>query len=155
MPASFFPIAPLTDHVITLTKTLGFPVGDATRPQEPHGWQGEPNAAATNFIPWIAVMPGQAGNSSGPMGSSQADWRVPYYFTYAGVTRKQTEMLSDKLRQTMTAYTREVVAAYEEKWSIQQFRVISIGGLNRQSQVNPSYYLQTDTIEIWYSKELT
>lgn len=155
MPPSSFPKAPLTDHIISVVQDVGFPVGDASFPAAPHGWQGEPNSTGTNFIPWITVMPGQAGTSSGPMGASQADWRMPYYFTIAGVTRKQTEMLSDKLRVRLVEQARVVVDAYEEKWSIQQARVLSIGGINRQSAVNPSYYLQTDTVEIWYSKELS
>jgi hypothetical protein len=152
---SFFPKAPLTDYVLSVIKTLGFPVGDANRPDAPHGWQGDPNDSTSTFIPWITVMPGQAGTSSGPMDASQADWRMPYYFTMAGVHRDQTEMLSDLVRKSMVAQQRAKVPAYEETWSIVQARVVSVGGITRQSAVNPSYYLQTDTVEIWYSKELS
>lgn len=154
MTASTLPTAPLTDHVLSVVATLGFPVGDAAPPEIHHGWRGEPNATGSNFTPWITVMPGQAGVSSGPLGASQADWRIPYYFTLAGVRRKQTELLSDKLRQLLVAQARVKVPAGSDTWSIQQVRVASIGGMNRQSTTSPSYYLQTDTVEFWYSKEL-
>ena len=155
MSTSYFPKAPLTDHLIVVAKEIGFPVGDASYPDEDHGWQGEPNEGATNFIPWYVIVPGQAGTSSGPMESSQADWRMPYYVTISGVTRAQTEMMSDLLRKSLISQQRVRVDCYGDKWAIQQVRVVSVGGISRQSAINPSYFLQTDTVEIWYSKDLT
>jgi hypothetical protein len=131
-----------------------FPVGDNDNPTDPHGWQGEPNEAGTNFIPWISVGTGASSNSSGPQSASQADWRANYFVTTAGVARKQTDQLADQARDLLVKTQRQNIITTDGTWRIQQARVASIGGINRMPQTRPFYFVQTDVIELWLSREL-
>jgi hypothetical protein len=140
---------------MSLDLELTFPVGDNDRPAEAHGWQGEPDAPGSTFIPWVSVGTGTSSNSSGPQSASQSDWRMNYFLTSAGVARKQTDRTADLAREAMANLTRTVIATTAGNWKILQARVASIGGINKMPQTNPNYFIQTDVVELWLSKELT
>lgn len=146
----------ITTHVVDYLNELphNYPIGDSEPPREPHGWQGEPNSGGTNFIPWLTLSAGNANNSSGPIAASQADWKLIYFLTTAGVTRQQTEAVADTSREHMVVLERSLIPAGSSNWKVQQVRVTNIGGVTRIGQISPSYYVQTDTYEIWLSKEL-
>lgn len=145
---------PITTHLLAaLRDGTVFPVGDAAPPTEPHGWQGEPNAAGTNFIPWLSFTSGTASVSGGTLGASASEWRAIYYLTTAGVTRSQTDGVADLARGLVVATERSNIAAGGLSWRILQVRTTSIGGVVRVSSANPAYFVQTDTLEVWLSKE--
>lgn len=155
MTAVTLPRGQITSYVVdTVLATFTFPVGDNTEPTKPYGWQGEPNDEGTNFIPWISVGTGASSNSSGPQAASQADWRANYFITTAGAARQQTDQLADQARDTLVKMQRQSIMTTNGTWRIQQARVASIGGINRMPQTRPFYYVQTDVIELWLSREL-
>lgn len=160
MPAVTLPRGAITTSLVATLDALALPVGDCDAPLAPHGWQGEPNASGSNFIPWVVLAPSTASNSSGSIGASQSEWRAIYFITIAGVTRKQTESVADKTRIVLSSAAQTKVTATtlttgaDEVWSIQQVRVTSIGAVARNHGVSPPYYVQTDTVEVWLSKEL-
>jgi hypothetical protein len=155
MTATTLPRGQITQYVLdTVLATFPFPVGDNNEPIEPHGWQGEPNEEGTNFIPWISIGTGASSNSSGPQSASQADWRANYYVTTAGVARQQTDQLADTARDALAKMQRQQIMTTNGTWRIQQARVSAIGGINRLPQTRPFYFVQTDTIELWLSREL-
>lgn len=156
MSAVSLPRAQITTYVVeTVLDTFPFPVGDNDEPTEPHGWQGDPNEAGTAFIPWISIGTGGSSNSSGPQSASAADWRANYFITSAGIARKQTDTMADLARDAMVKMTRQTILTDNGNWRIQQARVTSIGGINRMNQTRPFYFVQTDVIELWLSRELT
>lgn len=155
MTAVTLPRGQITTYVVdTVLAGFPFPVGDNNEPGTPHGWQGEPNEAGTNFIPWISIGTGASSNSSGPLSESQGDWRANYFVTIAGVAREQTDKLADQARDLLVKMTRQNIITTNGTWRIQQARVASIGGINRMPQTRPFYYVQTDVIELWLSREL-
>jgi len=142
---------PITDRLISELAETGLPVGDQSQPDDPFGWQGEPNADDSDFIPWmtIAASTGQAG--TGAMGASASEWKLPYSVTYACVSRAQLDWLADKIRTKLVGIERESVGG----WRIQQIRCTSIGGSNRIGGSFPDYFTQVDLFEVWTSKERT
>lgn len=155
MTAVTLPRGQITSYVVdTILAGFPFPVGDNNEPDEPHGWQGEPNSDGTNFIPWVSVGTGASNNSSGPQSATQSDWRANYFFTTAGIARKQTDQLADQVRDLMVKTTRQNIMTTNGTWRIQQARVASIGGINRMPNTRPFYFVQTDVIELWLSREL-
>jgi len=155
MTAVTLPRGQITTYVVeTVLNLFPFPVGDNDEPTQAHGWQGEPNEAGTNFIPWISIGTGSSNNSSGPQALSAADWRVNYFITTAGMARKQTDQLADTARDTVVKMARQTIMTTNGNWNIQQARVASIGGINRMSQTRPFYFVQVDVVELWLSREI-
>lgn len=155
MSAVSLPRGQITTYVVeAMRAALQFPVGDNDNPSEPHGWQGEPNDTNATFIPWISIGTGASSNSSGPQSATAADWRANYFVTTAGVAREQTDSLADQTRSAMVKMVRQKILTTDGTWSLQQARVTSIGGINRMGQVRPHYFVQTDVIELWLSREL-
>lgn len=156
MSPVFLPRGEITTYLVdALRAAFPFPVGDNDNPAEPHGWQGEPNAEGTNFVPWISLGTGASSNSSGPQSASAADWRANYFVTTAGVARRQTDQTADLARDQLTTLARQKIITTNGTWSLQQARVTAIGGISRMGQTRPYYFLQIDSIELWLSRELT
>lgn len=155
MTAVTLPRGQITTYVVeSLRSTLPFPVGDTDYPTEPYGWQGEPNEAGTNFIPWVSVGTGTSSNSSGPISASAADWRANYFLTVAGVAREQTDTIADMARDQLVKIDRQKILTTNGAWKIQQVKVTSIGAVQRIQSVRPFYFVQTDVLEFWLSREL-
>jgi hypothetical protein len=149
------PRGEITTYVVELLRAaLPFPVGDNTWPEEPHGWQGEPNDENAVFIPWISVGTGTSSNSSGPVSASQADWRANYFLTSAGAAREQTDATADIARLQLLSADRNKVLTTNGTWKLQQIRVTGIGAIQRLGQTKPFYFSQTDVVELWLSREL-
>lgn len=144
---------PITERLIAQLASLGLPVGDNSPPTTPHGWQGEPNADTSTFIPWMSVVAGTAQAGVGSFGMSASEWRLPYSVTYAGVTRKQLDWLADKARDGLVSIARENVLTDGGSWRICQIRCTSVGASNRFGAPFPDYYTQSDLFEVWLSKE--
>lgn len=148
---------PITTRLILELEGSGYPVGDNASPTVPYGWQGEPNQVDATFIPYMGLTPltgiPQRSGQGGSLGDSGTEWTLPYTVLFAGITRKQTEALSDRVRGQLTNISREGVGIEEERWRIQQIRCISVGSNTRIGSAYPDYYTQADTFEVWVSKE--
>lgn len=144
-----------TQFLITRLGSFALPVGDNDAPTTAHGWQGEPNATSTNFIPWLIVAPGSASRSDGSFGDAQQEWRLPYYVTSCGVTRQQTESVADKIRTELKTYSNSSLSLKTEDWRLTTVLATTIGAVSRIGTTNPPYHIQTDTLEFWLSKELS
>src|SRR5262249_13103965 len=96
---------PLTAALLTQLTELGKPVGDAIKPPE-GGWQGQPNAPESTFVPYLVLTPQTAMVSSGSLGASQSEWRVPYTLASYGVRRDQCEWMADTARAYLNAQLR-------------------------------------------------
>ena len=144
---------PITDRILAELAVDGLPVGDNAAPLSLHGWQGEPNADGSNFIPWMSCFGGTSRSASGSFGDSASEWRLPYTVTYAGVTRSQLDWLADKARRRLVAINRESVLTESGSWRILQIACTSVGATNRIGAPFPDYYTQSDLFEVWLSKE--
>lgn len=144
---------PITDRLIAELTELTLPVGDNTMPEDPYGWQGEPNSDLSSFIPWMTISASMAQAGIGAMGASADEWRMPYAITFACVSRSQLDWLADKVRNKLTNIERETVTTDSGSWRIQQIRCTSVGGSNRIGPTFPDYFTQADLFEVWLSRE--
>lgn len=144
---------PITTHLYNELHTANFPVGDNSSPEGEYGWNGEPGEGT--FTPWMILTPltGTPQRVSGAMGDSSTEWVLPYSVFYAGVTRKQSEALADKMREHLTNITRISIATPTGAWRIQKISSTNIGSSIRVGSAYPDYYTQTDNFEVWTSKE--
>ena len=145
---------PVTNRLLVELETEGFPVGDNASPDIPYGWQGEPNAPGTTFTPWLSLSPGAGSlqTPSGAMGDSQSQWRLAYQVVYAGISRKQTEALADRMRLNLTNIAREDIDSDTGKWRIQKLTCTAIGNTIRMGSAYPDYFTQADSFEVWVTK---
>lgn len=154
MPASSISRGPITTRLLAELALEGFPVGDNTSPELAYGWQGEPNAPGSVFIPWLTLTPG-TGQSQAPPGSfgdSKSEWRIGYNVFYAAVSRKQTEALADRMRLNLTSIAREDIDTPTGKWRIQKLDCLAIGSTTRIGSAFPDYFTQADSFEVWITK---
>jgi len=145
---------PITSRLLTELATEGFPVGDNASPKSPFGWQGEPNEPGTTFTPWLSLSPGAATLQApgGAMGDSQSEWRLSYSVVYAGLSRKQTEALADRMRLNLTNISRDDIDTETGTWRIQKITCITIGNTSRIGSAYPDYFTQADSFEVWVTK---
>lgn len=146
--------APITDRLITELEGDSLPVGDNNVPTDAYGWQGEPNADGSTFIPWMSINGGAAQRQSGSLGNSSSEWQLSYTINYAGVSRKQLDWIADRARNRLVSIARESVTTGSGNWKIQQIRCTVVGATNRVGIPFPDYFTQADLYEVWISKEL-
>lgn len=146
---------PITTRIITELETAGFPVGDNANPEDPYGWQGEPDGAGSTFTPWMTLAPGTAQPQAPPgaFADTGREWRLMYTVFYAGVSRKQCEALADKMRDALINITRETVTTPSGNWKIQKVSCTNIGNNNRVGSTFPDYSSQADSFDVWITKE--
>jgi hypothetical protein len=145
---------PITTRLLAELSTEGFPVGDNASPSVPYGWQGEPNDPGTTFTPWLTLAPGAASLQAitGAIGDPQSEWRLSYTVIYAGISRKQTEALADRMRMSLTNIARESIDTDTGSWRIQKTTCITIGNTSRIGTAYPDYFTQADSFEVWVTK---
>jgi hypothetical protein len=145
---------PITSRLLDELAIEGFPVGDNAQPVAPYGWQGEPNEPGTTFTPWLSLSPGAATLQApgGALGDSQSEWRLAYSVVYAGISRKQTEALADRMRMNLTNIARESITTPTGDWRIQKTTCTSIGNTSRIGSAYPDYFTQADSFEVWVTK---
>ena len=157
MPKSPSAVArgPITRRVLVELETEGFPVGDNQAPEAEYGWSGEPNGENSTFTPWMTLQPlmGQTQRQSGALSDTGTEWSLPYGVFYTGLTRAHVEALADKMRKALTDITREVVETVNGNWKIQKISCSTLGTVNRVGSTYPDYFTQTDTFDVWVSKE--
>lgn len=148
----------LTDRIVLLLETTGFPVGDAGAPEpDPNrtlqaGWNGEPNAPGSVYVPYLVVTPQTATISSGPMDDPQGDFRVPYAMSIFGANRKQTESLGNVARKTLSALKAVVLDLDGISYKVQQVWFDALGAVGRVDATSPSTYGEVDTFTVWLTK---
>ena len=154
MPPSSISRGPISTRLLGELGTEGFPVGDNAQPTVPFGWQGEPNDPGTTFTPWLSMSPGAATLQApgGALGDSQSEWRLNYQVVYAGISRKQTEALADRMRMNLTNIARESIDTPTGKWKIQKVTCNAIGNTTRIGSAYPDYFTQADSYEVWVTK---
>ena len=135
--------------------TVGFPVGDASAPTDNFGWSGEPNADGSVFTPWFSSTPLTATRQRvpGALGDTGTEWLAPYSVFIAGVDRTQTEMLADRVAETLQAQARVTITAGSQTWRVQKFERTAVGSINRIGAALPDHFTQNDNYELWLSKE--
>ena len=144
---------PITNRLLDELAVEQFPVGDNSAPKIPYGWQGEPNAPGTTFTPWMSLSPGTASlQAPQTMADSQSDWKLAYAVSYAGISRKQTEALADRMRLNLTNIARESIDTPTGAWRIQKITCTAIGNTNRIGSAYPDYFTQADSFEVWVTK---
>jgi len=146
---------PITRRLIEELKNEGFPVGDNDSPEDPYGWNGEPRGADSTFTPWMSIVPltGQQQRVPGALGDTGTEWMLPYSVFYSGLTRAHVEALADKMRLAFTNIVREGVEGQNGGWRIMKISCQTVGGCNRVGSTYPDYFTQTDTFQVWVSKE--
>ncbi len=147
--------APLTQRIIQELESVGFPVGDNTSPLAPYGWSGEPDGSNQTFTPWMTCTPLAARQQRipGAMGDTGTEWVFTYTIFFAGVTRRQSEALADRIRNALTNITRERLEGTETgTWKIQKITCTTIGGSAKVGSAYPDYFTQADTFEVWVTK---
>jgi len=145
---------PVTTRVIQELKEEGLPVGDNQAPEDAYGWQGEPGAETSNFIPWMSVgtLTGQPQRPNGGLGDTGTEWMLPYEVFYAGLSRKHVEALADKMRAALVNIERELITTSTGDWKIQKLACTTVGRVNRIGSTFPDYFTQVDTFELLVSK---
>ena len=146
---------PLTGILLGVIATAtSKPVGDGAAPSG-GGWIGQPNAQGSNFVPYNVLIPQTANYSSGPFDDPQGDWRLPYQLISFGVRRDQCEALADLGRRTLSEMRGQVLDLGDQKYSVQQVRTESIGGVIRYDQTDPPFWGQSDVVTVWLSREVS
>lgn len=132
----------------------GFPAAIAERPHD-GGWQGEPNVPGSVFQPYCVLVPMTATTSSGPFDDSQADWKLPYTLSTYALRSDQIELVADRARNALAPVLNTDIASGGASYRVIRVGLTSIGQVNRADQTDPSFYTQTDGIELWVTKELS
>ena len=146
---------PLTTIVATTMGTItGFPCGIGSIPTG-GGWQGQPNADATNFRPFTLVIPQNTNMSVGPLTSPQADWHMPYSVQSFGITAAQAEQMADTARASLHGLRNTLLDLGDGHYKVQQVQVGQIGGLQRVDSTDPPFWGQNDLLTVWLAKEST
>ena len=115
---------------------------------------GRAQHPGTTFTPWLSLSPATAilQNPAGPLSSTCADWKLGYIITYAGLSRKQTEALADRMRNNLIYLEREDIDTPTGGWKMQKISCNAIGNTNRIGSAYPDYFTQADTFEVWVTK---
>ena len=145
----------ITNRVLAELNEAGFPVGDNNAPTAAYGWAGEPDEIDATFTPWMTLTPlaAQPQRIPGAVADTGTEWILPYMVFYAGASRKQCEALADKMRLALTNIERERVDSPSGGWRIMKISCTAIGSNSRTGSAFPDYYAQSDTFEVWISKE--
>lgn len=147
----------VTDAAVAALITTGFPIGDAAPPELPDtgqhaGWNGQPDADGSFFVPYAVLVPATITQTSGPLSDPQADVRVPYQLSIFGINRGQVEDLADRCRQSLLPLRKQVLDLAGVNHKVQQVEFTSVGGIGRVDAANPPTFGEVDTITIWLTK---
>lgn len=149
----------LTDLVLATLAPGTYPIGDAGPPDLPvdpalrhAGWNGQPNAPGSFYVPYAILTPGSISNTSGPLSDPQGDAQVPYTLAYYGVNRGQVELLGGKLRTLLLGLRDQRFISADHNHKIQQVWFSVIGGVGRVEATDPPTFGAIDTLTIWVTK---
>lgn len=147
------PRSDITEWVIA-TISEKITVGDGKAPED-GGWDNDPNHPDSSYSPYVVIVPMPVSESSGPIGDSRADYRVPFSLAYYGISRSQVDQYSDMCRKHLDDQKKpQIVSWAGEAWKVQKIEPSSIGGVTRSDAVEPSIYNQFDVITLWLSRDI-
>jgi hypothetical protein len=144
--------SPLTAAILTALRAVGEDVGDGELPDG--AWIGQPNLPGSIFRPFAVLSELIADRSEGPLGDSQADWRLPYMVEYFGVRRDQVSWIADTMRGALDGLRFQVLTLGASDYKVQFVRHDSLGQPQRIGVTNPPFWHQQDGITVWIGKEL-
>ena len=142
--------APLTELVLVTLRTAGWAVGDGEMPDS--AWIGQPNHPNAHYEPFAVASELVADRSDGPIGDSQADWRLPYMVEYFGITRPQVTLVADRMRGLLDSIRFTKVVMGEATYKVQYVRHDNFGSPQKISVTNPPFWQQQDGITLWMGK---
>jgi hypothetical protein len=143
----------LTEAVMAAAEGIA-PVGLLQAPNN-SGWDSKATGSAgAKFRPFSVLVPGMATlQAQQSFGLDENDWRCTYTVSSYGVSVTQAEQIADDVRNVIEAMTGASVTL-EGSYSVQQVRVSVIGAVQVVNSAEPPYYFQTDTYEVWVTKEI-
>lgn len=144
--------SPLTDAVLTALRAGGRDVGDGELPDA--SWIGQPNLPGSVYKPFAVLSELTADRSDGPLGDSQADWRMPYMVEFFGVRRDQCSFIADEMRGALDGLRFSVLRLGAAYYKVVWVRHDSIGQPQRIGVTNPPFWHQQDGVTVWIGKEL-
>lgn len=120
----------------------------------PMGWQGDPHAPGTQFIPYAILIPQNITMPTAGMDHpGPIDLDVPYLVTVFGVAVSQVEDICDDIRQAAGAlYKADRVKVNNDSWTITRIINTAIGGVGWNNQVSPAMYSETDSYNVSVSR---
>lgn len=145
---------PVTQAVLAAVKSAGYPSDVALRPKD-GGWTGQPGGPDSFFQPYSVVIPRTASFSGGPIAEPQGDWHLPYDINYYGIRADEIDLFADDARVALAEMVRSSITVQGPSYRVQKIALVTIGQITRVDQSDPPFYIQTDTIEVWVSKELS
>jgi hypothetical protein len=150
----------ITEHVRGVLEDAlkPHPVGVADLPDKA-GWLGQPRGDGSNFRPYAVITPMTSSESTGTLGFSQSEWRLPFAVTSYGVSATQAEWMADEARIAMSSLqetdleTSSKPSAALEQMHVQQVMLNSIGTLTKASDaIQPSFWSQSDVLTLWLTQ---
>jgi hypothetical protein len=123
----------LTDQVISVLSAGGLTVGDAVAP-----------ASVSAGAGYVVVYPLTGGTFTGDLDDPFEEARSDYQVTAVGASRKQTDWLSDKARDTLLAATFTLSGR-----GIIQVQPVFQGGIQRDDDVQPPRFYSPQRFTIW------
>lgn len=153
MVPSDLPRGDLTQHLLTKIQAELI-CGDAEAP-EAGGWDDNPSLPTSSYQAYGVLTPMPAESGTGPLGDSSADWIAVYRIDSYGISRDQVEFQADRTRALIRPTKRERAVLGGENWRIQQVRTTSLGGVGKDTSVEPTQFSQSDTVAVYITKELS
>lgn len=150
--------SPLTEALLDQLNLSNWLVGDGVIPDASwlstagHGSQGQPEAPDSEFEPFAVLAELRASDSSGSIGDSQADWRMPYMVESFGVSREQAGSLRDALRTQLEPLRGTRIQLGASKYKVQQIRTDAIGVPIRFDVTSPPFWHVQDGLTVWLAK---
>jgi hypothetical protein len=154
---SVFERYPISTATLAALNSAGFPAALAEKPGD-GGWRGAPASDGSNFHPYTVLVPATVSTQIAPdLGYGQDHWRVPYLVNIYAVRGDQCELLSDRCRVALAGMVDSTITATQAGlvYAVMKVSFTSVGAVTRVDQTDPPFYTQTDTIEVWVSKEPT
>jgi hypothetical protein len=147
---------PITKAVLAAARSTDFPAEVALIPKD-GGWRdGAPAGDRSLFTPYTVVVPQTASFSTGALDYGQDDWHLPYAFNYYAIQNTQIEDFADLVRVAVAGIVGSVVPILSgPDYKIIKVAFPSVGGVVRVDQSEPPFYIQTDAVEVWVSRELS
>lgn len=143
----------LTDLLLTtIASQTSKPVHDYEPDSEQYGWSGTPGEAGSTFTPYSVLIPQSSGGANGPLSDTQSDWRITYSVSSFGTSREQAEWIADLARSSFSILRRTTFDGIDSAYTIQQVKTEQIGGIVRNSVVEPPIFGQTDIFAVWIAK---
>lgn len=146
---------PVTNVLVAAVASVVEQVGDVKAPENA-GWQGDPAATNSLFIPYVVITPMSTPAPTGSLADAQIDWKLAYTLTTYGVTRRQIEDVADDARRAVLAL-RDITVVMNDGvtvWKIINVTSQNIGGVGYTDQIKPTAYSQSDSALVWLSKRL-